>query len=179
MSGFDYEAALAGCARGDQLALRRIYDQEGAFLLAVALRIVKRRDVAGDVLHDAFLDLWQRASTFDPARGAGRAWIVSVLRHRAFKAIRRAGRETELDSAAREAVPDESPDPFARLAEAQDGAALHRCLERLEPARRSVILLAYMDGLSQTAIATRLGAPLGTIKAWTRRSLLALRECLA
>ena len=76
-------------------------------------------------------------------------------------------------------MPDGAPDAHALLEAAQDGAALHRCLDRLEPERRRVILLAYMDGLSQSEIADRLGAPLGTVKAWTRRSLLALRDCLS
>lgn len=178
MDGFDYEAALAGCARRDAAALRSVYDRDASFLLGIALRIVKRREVANDVLHDAFLDIWQRASTYDPARGAPRAWIVSVVRHRALKAARSAGRETGLDAEVIEAIPDDAPDAFTALARSQDGAALHHCLGQLEPARRSVVLLAYVDGLSQSEIARRLGTPLGTIKAWTRRSLIALRECL-
>lgn len=179
MDPFDYEAALAGCARRDSRALRSLYDRDAGFLSGVALRIVKRPEVASDVLHDAFLDIWQRARTYDPARGAARAWIVSVVRHRALKAVRRSGRETGLDPALSEAVPDQSPDAFAALSASQAGAALHRCLERLEPARRDVVLLAYVDGLSQSEIAHRLATPLGTIKAWTRRSLISLRECLA
>lgn len=179
MDGFDYEAALAGCARRSEDALRAIYRRDGPFLAGVALRIVKRPEVASDVLHDAFLDIWQRAATYDAARGAGRAWVVSVVRHRAFKALRRGGRETALDPALAEAVADDAPDAFAALAASEDAAALRRCLERLEPARRDVILLAYVDGLSQSDIARRLSTPLGTVKAWTRRSLISLRECLA
>ncbi|WP_375461160.1 sigma-70 family RNA polymerase sigma factor [uncultured Enterovirga sp.] len=179
MDGFDYEAALAGCARREAAALRSLYDRDAGFLAGIALRIVKRPEVASDVLHDAFLDIWRGASTYDPSRGAARAWIVSVVRHRALKAVRRSGRETELDPAVSEQVPDDTPDAFASLALSQEGAALRVCLEQLEPSRRTVILLAYVDGLSQSEIARRLGAPLGTIKAWTRRSLTSLRECLA
>ena len=178
MDGFDYETALAGCAGRDPAALRRLYERDSAFLLGVALRIVKRPDIAHDVLHDAFLDIWRRAASFDPARGAGRAWVVSVVRHRAFKAQRRGAREVQLDEGAQGALPDDAPDAFAALARSQDGAALHRCLSELEPARRSVLLRAYVDGLTQAEIAARLGTPLGTVKAWVRRSLLSLRRCL-
>ena len=177
IDGFDYAAALAACARRDEGALGAIYER-GGFLLAVARRITRRDETARDALHDAFLDVWQRAGTFDPARGDGRAWIVAVLRHRALKAVRRSGREAALDPEAQAAVADEAPDAFALLARAQDGAALHRCLGELNPERRRVLLLAYLDGLSQSEIALRLATPLGTVKAWTRRSLLALRECL-
>ncbi|MGU3361529.1 sigma-70 family RNA polymerase sigma factor [Methylobacterium sp. M6A4_1b] len=179
MEPFDHAAALAGCARGDTASLRRLYDEEAGFLLAVALRIVRRRDVAADVLHDAIMDIWEHAGTFDGSRGAGRAWITSIVRHRALKHIRVVGRETNLDAAGEAEIADDAPDPFAELATAQDGARLHGCLARLDPKRRAVILLAYVEGLSQAEIAERLGTPLGTVKAWVRRSLIALKDCLS
>lgn len=179
METFDHATALAACARRDAAALRRLYDREAGFLLAVAIRIVRRREVAADVLHDAFLDIWQRAGTFDPARGDGRAWITSVVRHRALKHVRAAGRETELDPAGGAEIADEAPDPFVALAALQEGARLHACLSQLEENRRRAILLAYVDGLSHSEIAERLGTPLGTVKAWIRRSLVALKGCLS
>lgn len=179
MEPVDHADALEACARREVAALRRLYDSEAGFLLAVALRIVRRREVAADVLHDAFLDIWERAGTFDRTRGAGRAWITSLVRHRALKHVRAAGRETELDAALAEGIADGAPDAFASLALSQEGARLHTCLSALEPERRRAILLAYVDGLSQAQIAARLGAPLGTVKAWIRRSLIALKGCLS
>ena len=67
---FDYEAALQACARGDQYALRAIYERERRWLMAVALRITRRREVAEEVLHDAFLQIWDKAGTFDAALGS-------------------------------------------------------------------------------------------------------------
>ena len=72
---FDYEGALAACARGERAALRRVYEQEAARLLGVALRIVRRRDLSDEVLHDAFLQIRQRSSTYSPSKGSGRGWI--------------------------------------------------------------------------------------------------------
>lgn len=179
MEPFDHASLLEGCARGDAASLRRLYDHEAGFLLAVALRIVRRREVAADVLHDSIIDIWERAGTFDRSRGAGRAWITSIVRHRALKHVRAAGRETDLDAAGGAEIADDAPDPFAELATSQDGARLHGCLARLDAERRQVILLAYVDGLSQSEIAERLGTPLGTVKAWVRRSLTALKDCLS
>lgn len=179
MDRFDHAAELEACARRDIAALRRLYDREAGFLLAVALRIVRRADVAADVIHDAFLDIWERAGTYDRARGEGRAWIISVVRYRALKHVRRASREAAYDPALHEALGDDGPDPLAALAASQEARALHDCLAALPAERRRVILLAYLDGLSQTEIAARLGTPLGTIKAWVRRSLLALKGCLS
>ena len=69
---FDFEAALAACVRGERSALHRIYQLEGGRLLGVALRIVRRRDIAEDVLHDAFVRIWDKAASFDPSRGSAR-----------------------------------------------------------------------------------------------------------
>ena len=179
MAGFDHATALEGCARKEVAALRQLYEHEGGFLLAVALRIVRRREVAADVLHDALLDIWQRAGSFDRTKGAARAWITSVVRYRALKHVRSARRETGLDPAAEAEIADDAPDAFAALAATQEGARLHGCLAQLEPERRHAILLAYVDGLSQSDIAERLGTPLGTVKAWVRRSLVALKRCLS
>jgi Sigma-70 region 2. len=71
-ASFDHEAALLACARGERRALQALYEHEGRTLLGVALRIVRDRALAEDVLHDAFLNLWNRAASFDPARGAAR-----------------------------------------------------------------------------------------------------------
>ncbi len=75
-------------------------------------------------------------------------------------------------------VEDTEPDPLARLQTAREASALHRCLETLEPERRKLVLLAFTDGLSHSELAERLATPMGTIKSWIRRSLLALKSCL-
>jgi RNA polymerase sigma-70 factor (ECF subfamily) len=177
--GFDVEAALRGCASGDAQALRLIYDNMAPTLMAVALRIVRRRDLAHDVLHDAFIQVWRRAGTFDPARGSARTWLLSVVRHRALTVVRRLGRERPLDEGALAAQPADEPSPLDRLARAADAGALRRCLQELDADRRMTIVLAYADGLSHAQIAARLGAPLGTVKSWVRRGLEALRRCLS
>jgi RNA polymerase sigma-70 factor (ECF subfamily) len=176
---FDVDAALRACARGDAMALRRLYDHMASHLMGVALRIVRRRDLADDVVHDAFVQVWRRAGTFDPGRGSGRAWLASIVRHRALTVMRRIGRERPLDEAELAEQPLDEPSALERLERAADAGALHRCLQELEPVRRRTILLAYADGLSLTQIAARLGAPVGTIKSWVRRSLEALRRCLS
>ena len=101
------------------------------------------------------------------------------MRYRALKHVRGSGRERALDADAHEQDPDDAPDPLAALESNQDATRLRACLARLEPERRRAIGLAYTDGLSHGEIADRLGAPLGTVKAWIRRSLLTLRECLS
>jgi RNA polymerase sigma-70 factor (ECF subfamily) len=131
------------------------------------------------MVHDGFLDIWERAGSFDRSKGAARAWITSIVRYRALKHVRQATRERDIDPERRERQADDAPDPLSALETNQEALRLHGCLAQLEPERRRAILLAYKDGLSHTEIADRLGAPLGTVKAWIRRSLLVLKECLS
>ncbi len=180
---FDYDAALAACARGDEQALRNIYDRDARQLLGVALRIVRRRQVAEDVLHDAFLAIWTRSGSFDPGRGAGRGWIYSIVRHQALDVVRASGREVAADDEALESLGSEAAaadggglvDAFERR---QDMGRLHDCLVGLDESKRNSILYAYVDGCSHAEIAARMQSPLGTIKAWIKRGLSALKECM-
>ena len=163
--------------------MHRLYQQEGARLLGVALRIVRQRALAEDIVHDACVNIWTRAAAFDPARGSARGWIYSVARNLALNAVRDGARELAVDDdtaaaldarASLEAWHD-AADAFAW----QDSVGrIGPCLEQLEPVRRNCILHAYVDGLSHNEIARRLEAPLGTVKAWIKRSLAALRECM-
>ncbi|HWH85500.1 MAG TPA: sigma-70 family RNA polymerase sigma factor [Pseudomonas sp.] len=169
-STFDYEARLKACVRGERAALRDLYVQEGPRLLGVAKRLVRDTALAEDIVHEAFIKIWNGAAGFDPARGSARGWMYSVTRHLALNQLRNQGRQTPLSEEHETAAPDEVADLYS--------ARVHRCLEQLEPQRRSCILHAYVDGYSHAQISARLDTPLGTVKAWIKRSLNALRECM-
>ncbi len=180
---FDFETALTACAQGDRNALHRIYQHESRRLLGVALRIVRERSRAEDVLHDAFMNIWTKASSFDAMRGSGRGWIHSIVRNQALSAVRNSGREVPADEEALEAIESASLDTTAPMTEVfeinADLGRLDECLELLDTPKRNSILLAYVDGCTHGEIAERLNAPLGSVKAWVRRGLLSLRECMA
>lgn len=183
LTEFDYEATLAACAVGERAALQRLYAREGGRLLGVVQRIVRDAALAEDIVHDACVNIWTRAASFDPARGSARGWIYSVARHLALNAVRDLAREVEVDDDTAAALDARaSLEAWHDMADAfawQDSAGrLGPCLEQLEPVRRNCILHAYVDGLSHNEIARRLEAPLGTVKAWIKRSLAALRECM-
>lgn len=172
----DLATLIQRCAGQDHAALRQLYDRQSARLYGIALRLTRQSAMAADVVHDAFIAIWQRAASFDPKRGSASAWLGSVVRHRAIDLIRRADREVLSDTLPEAA--DSDPDPLARLVESDDAAALHRCLDTLEPDRRSLIRLAFVEGLSHSELASRLALPLGTVKSSIRRALTALKRCL-
>lgn len=180
---FDYEAALHACARGERQALQRLYEQESPRLLGVVQRIVVDRARAEDIVHDAFIKIWSAAASFDARRGTARGWMFTVARHLALNSVRNGAREVQFDE-------DDDEDSHAQVSiegwqEVGDAfdwqvnpGRLHLCLEQLEPVRRNCIFHAYVDGYSHQQIAQKLGAPLGTVKAWIKRSLASLRECI-
>lgn len=175
---FDYESAVEACARGDSTALRALYEREAAWLLGVALRIVRNRDSARDVLQDAFVQIWQRAATYQRALGSARGWIYTVVRHRALDEVRRAGRETPAGDAL-EALVDATADRHAIASAQAISTSIEECLQTLDQRRRECIIYAFIEGYTHEEIATALVAPIGTVKSWIRRGLLALKECLS
>ena len=168
---------LARCAQEDSAAFRLLYDQQSPTLYGVAMRITRDASLAADAVHDAMLQVWRNAARYDPARGNGRAWLVSLVRYRALDLIGRIRREV-VGAEVPETV---DPEPLAleRLAATRDGEALRRCLDTVEPARRRLVILAFVDGLTHTEIAARARQPLGTVKSSIRRALQTLRACLA
>ena len=167
-------AAIARCAAGDRAALRVIYDIEAGRMIGVARRMLRRQDLAEEAVQDTFMRVWRSARTFDPAKGAARSWLYAILRNCALSILRDENRFTSDESAADQAAPM-TENALAHLPET---SALRRCLERLEPARRSVVVLSYVHGLSHGEVAGKLGVPLGTVKSWVRRSLISLQECM-
>ncbi len=176
-TSFDYEEAVQACADGDKQALRRLYDQECRWLLGVAMRIVRERQLAEDVVQDAFIQIWQRAETFRENRGSARGWIYTIVRHRALDEVRKPGfsRMVDVEDVGSLVWSTEQASDNRDIA---DTDKLERCLQLLEPDRRECIESAFLEGYTQTELAARLGKPVGTIKSWIRRGLLALRECL-
>ena len=167
-------AALVRCASGDRTALRVIYDAEAPRMVGVARRMLRRQDLAEEAVQDTFMRVWRSARTFDPQKGAARTWLYAILRNCALSILRDEGRFTSDDDAADQAAPM-TESAVARLPETN---ALRRCLERLDPQRRAVVVLSYVHGLSHGEVAGKLGVPLGTVKSWVRRSLVSLQECM-
>lgn len=186
-------------AGGSFDALASLYDRHGGAVFAAACRLTSDRGVAEEVVQDTFLALWDRAETFDPTLGSLSAWLHTIARNRTVDRLRAAGRrpqfaappssadgadsETQLLERAASSgtivAGSVAPDgPEVALASKETRASIELALSAMASEERTVIVLAYREGLSQTEIAQRLGWPLGTVKTRTRRALRRLREAL-
>jgi RNA polymerase sigma-70 factor (ECF subfamily) len=169
-------ALLVRCAASDGAAFRALYDLNSSRLYGVALRITRQPALASDAVHDAFLQVWRNAARFDPDRGNADGWLISLVRYRALDIARRQIRE-QPGLEIPEQV-DTDPDALSMMVSGAEGKALRGCLEQIDKPRRSLVILSFIEGLTQSQVAERVGQPLGTVKSTIRRALLSLRSCL-
>lgn len=174
----DLGGALAACANGDRNALRSIYDQEAGRLVAIAERIVRRRDLAEEVVQDAFIRIWTHAHQYNPACGSARGWIFAIVRNRALNLVRDGRRELTVKDVGVLRDEEDASEVIAAWQSLDRNSRLYECLATLDETKRRSILMAYVKGYTHGEIAGRLRMPLGTVKSWIRRGLTALRECM-
>jgi len=168
---------LAQCSLGNRRAFESLYRNVSGHLFAVALRCMGQRDLAEDVVQEAFVRIWNSASQYDANLSAPMTWMVSITRNKAIDQLRK-HREEPLSDEQAQALFDESPSAHEQMQSLRDAHALQRCLDTLEGMQRQSIVTAYFHGASHGDLVTQLAAPLGTVKSWIRRGLERLRRCL-
>jgi RNA polymerase sigma-70 factor (ECF subfamily) len=169
-------ALVARMARGDRAALSALYTRHAPKLLALMLRILHDRAEAEDVLHDVFLEAWQKAATYSSERGTVGAWLTLRARSRALDRRLAAPRARAVPL---EACGDDGPsDPSVDPMRIGDHRRLSQAFTVMTPDEREVIVLGYFEGLSSSEIADKVGAPVGTVKSRTRSALQKLRGAL-
>lgn len=166
---------------GDSAALEELVDRHSDLMFSLASRIVGNTTEAEEVLQETWLQAWRRAAQYDAARGSVGAWLVTITRSRALDRLRSARSRSRAEEAAggeavRAAAAPATPDATAHAEQRELSARVNRALTSLDARHREVMLLAYFQGLSQSEIAARLAAPLGTVKSWMRQALARLRE---
>lgn len=170
--------ALIRTGEEDRVAFRAVYTMTSAKLFGICLRICGERQGAEDVLHDVYLTIWNRAGAYQPGRASPISWLATIARNRAIDWRRRQGRTRGVGVEEADAIPDDRPAQDDALLADEANARLHACLEAIESRQRGAIRSAFFGGLTYVELAERQAVPLGTMKSWVRRGLLALRRCL-
>ncbi len=170
---------LSRTALGDRQAFAALYEASKSKLFGVALRIVRERQIAEEVLQDSFVKIWHHAADYATAKSAPLTWMSAIVRNRSLDIVRRPNMEIADDEDYFAVnMPDEAPAPPDQLAAKRDEAQIERCMKHLEDEQHKAIAMAFFQGLSHTEVAGKLGKPLGTVKTHIRRGLLKLKDCL-
>jgi RNA polymerase sigma-70 factor, ECF subfamily len=180
---------LARVGLGDRAAFAALYKAVSAQLLGVILRIQRDRAQAEDVLQEIFVSIWRAAQGYNAARAQPLTWLTSIARNRAIDSLRRGKTEVDTVSALGGDDDDDGPNlvdtlpsdldgPVEMLAQAAQARAVSHCIGALSAEQQQCVALAYYQGLSHSEVAAHLKQPLGTVKSWVRRALMALKDCL-
>jgi RNA polymerase sigma-70 factor (ECF subfamily) len=178
-------------AQGNHAGFAQLYERTHTHLFGVAVRILGNGQTAEDVLQEAYVSVWKNAGGYRSEVG-GQAiqpmtWLIAIVRNKALDALRLRTRRKEsalsqdddLAEDAAKSVQGTDPSAMQLLEQATQTLHIAGCMNALEGSHRQSLALAYYQGLSHTEIATHMGAPLGSVKAWIRRGLKKLKVCLA
>jgi RNA polymerase sigma-70 factor, ECF subfamily len=166
---------LQRCAAQDSAAFRILYDKTSPILFARLLRMLRRRSVAEEVLQDVYVRIWQRAAQFEMSRGRALAWMVTIARYCAIDLMRRERLSLVSDDKIEEIADEGGAEPGAF----DKPNNFDFCIGQLNENTRKCLTLAFVEGRSHDEIARITTNPLGSVKSWIRRGLLALKECLS
>ena len=166
-------------ANQDRDAFSQLYDRFSSLVFTLAMRMLKVRSDAEDLLQEVFVQVWRQAQSYSVQRGSPEAWIVNIARSRAIDKIRSIRRMEKSFVLTDDPARAESSDNVeSSAAESEARMAMNSALANLPETQRKVLELAYFDGLTQTEIANRLAEPLGTIKTRMRSGIQRLRDML-
>jgi RNA polymerase sigma-70 factor (ECF subfamily) len=170
------EALVVLTGQGEEAALAALYDRHGRIAYGLAVRVVRDRALAEDVVQEAFMGVWRTAARFSAEQGRASTWLMMLVHRRAVDVVRREERR-------RGELLDDAPEPAGDSAEDAVWLRLQRervqaALRRLPDREREVLELAYYGGYTQSELARRLGEPLGTVKSRTSSGLARLRALL-
>ena len=171
------EKLIAATAAADQAAFAALYDTTKRKLFGVALTVLRRRDLAEDVLQEAYIRIWRNASRFDPARGTAMTWMTTIVRNLAIE-VKRSPAAAATDDSALMVIPFNGRSALDEVEATDNSCSLRHAIQALDPLKRKLVVAAYIQGQSREQLAERFGAPVNTIKTWLRRAVLDMRAAL-
>ncbi len=174
---------LGDCAAGDKQAFEKLYRRSSGRLYAMCLALVKSEALAEEVLQESFVKIWHRAGSYDANKGSVLTWMMSIVRHRALDLLRNPQLQVhqDFDLLNDGELADFAFDkhgPATQLEIDASASEVYRCMEQLKETQKQCIIMAYCYGYSHDEMASLLKTPLGTVKAWIRRGIKRIRECL-
>lgn len=182
---------LLAAGRGDHASFAKVYQLTSAHLYGVALRMLGHEHAADDALQEAYVSIWKNASqykaTIDGQALSPMTWLIAIVRNKALDALRKQTRLREDEFISEGDALDRTPTPvhetapsaLDELSTAFESLHIDACMSALSAAQRQAIALCYYQGLTHSEASAQMGSPIGSVKAWVRRGLSQLKDCLA
>ena len=182
ITALDEAELISKIKQRDEKALAKLYDHYAKLLYGFILSIVKKQEEAEDVLQELFVQIWEKSSTFDVARGSVYTWLVTLARNRAIDRTRskqfRLQDRTVSDIAFEKISHPDDHSPFDSVVMQERAQLVRHALQSLPIEQQEVIRIAYFGGYSQSEIAAELNLPLGTVKTRIRQGMKKLQSHL-
>lgn len=187
----DLQAWLLATARGDHASFAKVYEATSAHLFGVALRMLGNEAAAQDVLQESYVNIWKNASQFRTQINgqtlSPMTWLIAIVRNKSLDALRQTTRRREDEFIAEGDSQERAPTVLSEtalsalesLTQATEHLQIDACMGGLPAAQRQALALCYYQGLSHSEASVQMGSPIGSIKAWVRRGLNQLKNCLA
>ena len=171
----DEPALIARLKAQDREAFAYLYDHYSAALYGVVLRIVKKEDIAQEVMQDAFMKIWHNFSQYDAGKSRLFTWMFNVARNLAIDKLRSKEIKQELKT---DAVSDNVHSIERQYYNQQptDTIGLDKLLNHLQEEQQLIIKLLYLQGYTQSEVAEEYSIPLGTVKTRHRLAMIHLRK---
>ncbi|MFZ0013249.1 MAG: sigma-70 family RNA polymerase sigma factor [Acidimicrobiia bacterium] len=169
-------ALVARIIDGDRDALETVFNRYGGAIESMALRVLRNETLAEDVVQEVFVSFWNAPGKFDPNRGSLRTFLITLGHRRAVDTVRsEEARFKREEKVPRDVAPSIDDEVWALAL----SDSVRSALEDLNEGEREAITLAYFGGLSYVEVASRLGAPEGTVKSRIRSGMRKLSVSLA
>lgn len=169
---------LVAVAQGDREAFQGLYERLAGQMFGLCYKLAGQQELAEEALQDAFVQIWHHAAEYHSDRGSPLGWMMTIARYRTLDLIR--ARKVRQTAGAEwlENIEDQRQGPLEASLQSAGAMMLNGCLRELSDGQRDSILLSYYKGLTHDELAQALSTPIGTVKSWIRRGLLALKRCL-
>ena len=176
----EIDGLLVAVARGDDASFARLYDLLVPRVFGLARRVLRDPAQAEEMAQEVLVEVWRTANRFDPERGSGLSWVLTIAHRRTVDRVRSeqasADRLHKVGAASAQIPYDEVADQVGTRLERQQ---VRHCLDGLTELQREAITLAYYGGHTYREVATLLGTALPTVKTRMRDGLIRLRDCLS
>lgn len=173
------DPVLLRVAKGDDGAFAELYDAVAPAVFGLAKGVVRQIELAEEVAQEVLLEVWQKAPRFDPERGSGFAWVMTMAHRRAVDRVRSVQSATDRDlRVAQKSVQREHDQVVETVEERLAAESVRNCIDALTELQRESLTLAYFGGLTYSEVAQQLQTPLGTVKTRMRDGIIRLRDCM-